>query len=410
MNIVSPRNGCFIALALAVAAPAHAHGGLGSLRGLLILLLLLIGVGGLVLVGLMIPAIRAGIRNDALSKWGTAGVVLGGFYAFCGLMFYSTVAEEEWAKFPGLVAAIALTLLLVYVLRDKNRLRTGALIAIGITTVALLVTPAKTWKGNVFDMIETVYVDNSADLLEPVWINKPNDKRHVLNFADGSSILQFERMGEAGEIGDLFSSVPGDRVLLEKLETTRKGDWFKVTHYEIDPRYERIQRYVWAQPRHSLIKRSANMYRPKKQSSIGVRMNIDADVDYRALLLHTLNWSDIRPLKNSLVLAGKIDVNEQSFVDQAFEKEYSETYRFLITQGIDVNAINSDGESMLHRAAEIADAGLMRLLISRGADITVRNKQGLDPLQYYIERHSDRAIAMRPFIREFPEAAPELSP
>lgn len=395
----------FIVGALAASASAHAHGGLSSLQGLLILMLLLVGVGGLVVVAFMIPAVRSGIRNGALSKWGIVGFTCGALYVVTGLYFYLLAQEEEWSKFPGLVTVSAIALLLLFFMRHRKRLRTGVLAAIGIMTVALLVTPAQFWKGNTFDLVRTTYVDNSAGMLAPSVVDRANRKRQILHFENGGNILQFERSSETDAIGGLFTSIPGDLVLLEKLETARSGEWFNVSHYEIDPNHVRNEKSPWSEPRYSLFQRSEDMYRLQGRSSIGVRMNKSAQIDYRALLLDVLAWSETRPLKNELVLVGEIDVNEQSFIDEAFEKKLPEAYRFLVTQGIDVDATNSDGESLLHRAADVADVSLMESLVGRGADTTAKNAQGLEPLEYFVARHGHRSIAMRPFRLAFPEAA-----
>lgn len=146
------------------------------------------------------------------------------------------------------------------------------------------------------------------------------------------------------------------------------------------------------------------MYTLNGNQSIGVVLDASAEVDFRAILLRVLGRSGTRSLKSELIKAGGIDVNEQIFIDEAFENKYVETYKFLLEQGIDVNATTSDGESMLHRVAETGNPALMKYMVRRGASLQVVNGQGLTPLQYFRERHGHRPIVMRPFESEFPDA------
>jgi ankyrin repeat protein len=149
------------------------------------------------------------------------------------------------------------------------------------------------------------------------------------------------------------------------------------------------------------------MYTPNRNRSIGVLLDADAEIDVRAILLRMLGRSDGRSLKGKLLIVGGIDVNEQTFIDEAFENQYVEAYKFLLTQGIDVNATNSDGESMLHRVAATGDAALMKFMASRGANLQAVNNQGLTPLLYFREKHGHRPAVMRQFRRQFVGQQPQ---
>ncbi|MDH3431850.1 MAG: hypothetical protein OEQ14_17765 [Gammaproteobacteria bacterium] len=385
---------------LAVATPACADGGISSLGGLLAGLMMLIGMGGLVLLAFMIPVVRTAIRTNRTNNWTVAALSLGTLYVLISFFFYFAAMHEEWAKFPGFVAAVALALLCIFFLRHHKRLRAALLGAIAITTVALLATPAQFWKGNAFDLVEMVYVDNSKGLEAMLG----DDNQILLHLADGRKILQFEHSADAGEIEEIFSAVPGNLVLLDELDAARAGQWFEVTHYEFDRRYLHARNNVRRPPRHSLFTHSVNMYIPNGDRSIGVLLDASAGIDFRAILLRLLGRSGTRSLKSELVNAGGIDVNEQTFIDEAFESQYAEAYRFLLVQGIDANATRSNGESMLHRVAEIGDAALMKFMVSRGASLQKVNGQGLTPLQYFRKRHGHRQIKMRRFEAEFPDA------
>jgi len=175
-----------------VAAPVYADGGISSLSAVLGPLLLGIGTGGLVVVALMVPAVQAGIRKNRADKWVVAALSLGVLYVLCSLFFYFGTMHEEWAKFPGFVAVVAFALLCIFFLRHQKRLRVAVLASIGIVTVAMLATPAQFWKGNAFDLVETIFFDNSQDL-EGMLLGKNRDnidsRKTLLQFADGRKIL-----------------------------------------------------------------------------------------------------------------------------------------------------------------------------------------------------------------------------
>ena len=102
---------------LAVATPAYADGGISSLGYLLGGLMMLIGTVGLVVVSFMIPAVWSAIKNNRTNKWTIAALSLGTLYVLFGLFFYHVAMHEEWAKFPGLIAVVALALLCIFFLR-----------------------------------------------------------------------------------------------------------------------------------------------------------------------------------------------------------------------------------------------------------------------------------------------------
>jgi hypothetical protein len=386
-----------------VATPAHADGGIASLGGLLAGLMMLIGIGGIALLSFMIPVVRAAIRHNCTNKWTIAALSLGVLYVLFSLSFYFTAMDEEWAKFPGLVAVVVFALLCIFFLRHHKRLRLAILATTTITTVAMLATPAQFWKGNAFDLLETIYVDNSRGLNALL-----EEKNHILlHLADGRNILQFDRSADVREIGEIYSTAPGELVRLDEFDAVRAGQWFEITHYVFDRRYLHARSNIWRQPRYSLFSHTVNMYTPNRNRSIGVLLDADAEIDVRAILLRMLGRSDGRSLKGKLLIVGGIDVNEQTFIDEAFENQYVEAYKFLLTQGIDVNATNSDGESMLHRVAATGDAALMKFMASRGANLQAVNNQGLTPLLYFREKHGHRPAVMRQFRRQFVGQQPQ---
>jgi ankyrin repeat protein len=65
------------------------------------------------------------------------------------------------------------------------------------------------------------------------------------------------------------------------------------------------------------------------------------------------------------------------------EDEAIETVRMLLDQGADVNAVDDNGETVMHGAAYQNRSRLAQLLVERGADLNIwnrRNKAGWTPL------------------------------
>lgn len=397
---------CLILAVCLLTAQAQADGGISSLGGLLVAFLIMIGMGGLVLLSFMIPSVWSATRSEDTSKWTITALVLGSVYVPVSLFFYFAAQHETLAKFPGFIAAVVLALLCSFFLRHHKWSRIIVLASVGIVTAVLLVVPAQFWKGNTFDLVGIIFVDNSEGLQTMDWSDDRDSKRQLLHMSDGRDILQFDHDTETNDIGEPFGELPGVLVGLQKVDAKRGGVWFEITHYVVDPRYKPERQYAWNQPRYTAFTQTIPMYRQRGKKSIGVLLEESAEIDFKAILLHILARSGTRSVKSGLINTGRIDVNEQSFIDQAFENIYGEAYRFLLAQGLDVNATSSNGESLLHRVAEVGDVRLMQKLKQNGASVTAENAQGLTPLQYFLEQHSHRPIMMRPFRAAFPEAAP----
>lgn len=64
----------------------------------------------------------------------------------------------------------------------------------------------------------------------------------------------------------------------------------------------------------------------------------------------------------------------------------SEVVTWLITQGANVNAANTSGETALHWASQIDAPWLVQSLVSNRANLNVANNNGTTPLHYAVER------------------------
>eukprot|EP01115_Flamella_aegyptia_P007250 TRINITY_DN30092_c0_g1_i1.p1 TRINITY_DN30092_c0_g1~~TRINITY_DN30092_c0_g1_i1.p1 ORF type:complete len:154 (+),score=61.61 TRINITY_DN30092_c0_g1_i1:26-463(+) len=66
---------------------------------------------------------------------------------------------------------------------------------------------------------------------------------------------------------------------------------------------------------------------------------------------------------------------------------------FLVSKGVDVNAVNHHGETPLHRAAWKGNVQVCTFLVSKGASQSVKNKEGKIPLDLARNFDVKRAVA-----------------
>ena len=395
----------FLAGLMLAGAQAEAHGGISALGGLQDGLLGLIGLIGIP-VALMMMVAAWFRKKGRRGGWKIAIlIVLSCLYALFTVPLYFGLQSNPWAKFPGAMAAIVIAQLCAYFLADRKRISIAALTFVGAITVVMLAIPAEFWKGNAFDLIETIYIDNSDELQAVTVLNEPEHSRQLLFLADGRKILQFEAV-DAESAEDPFTYAFGQLASLSRIATERAGQWFTVTHYVRRGDYVRARMRYGPPPRHSLFKRTVGMYVPRAQEAIGVLLDEDAGIDHEAMLLRILGWSGAYTLKKELVALGDIDINERSFVDKAFQSRYLAAYDFLADMDIDVHTVDSKGNTILHRVAETGSLPLMKRLVSRGASFDTANHQGVNPAEVFHTRYAKRPDRIRKFRRAFPQATP----
>lgn len=80
------------------------------------------------------------------------------------------------------------------------------------------------------------------------------------------------------------------------------------------------------------------------------------------------------------ILGNKSDSREA--LADAAEKEDIDTLKILVQSGIDVNGIDFDGRTVLHRVAAIGRINSVKFLVQNGAKVLVKDRWGLVPLQY----------------------------
>ena len=390
-------------LILVLSLPAYADGGLSALGGLLDMLLLFVGVIGLPVVALMISIVSSGRNNGHSNTKTTVILVISWLYVVCALLLYVVAQTREFAKFPALVAVSVVALHLIFSIRDRKWLLNAVLAPMGIATVAMLATPAEIWEDNVFDLVESIFVDNTDGLEIHAATRTPDSSCNLLILKDGREFLQFT-CSDSKPPQRVFPLDPDPWVTLREFDTEKAGQWFEVTHYEQSYAYRRARERFYSPPRYSLFQTEVDKYVTVGNQSIVVVLNEDAEIDHRAWILDALEQADDGLLEKALLRIGNLDVNEQSFIDAAFKTRTASAYRGLNNLGVDPHATDHGGSSILHRAAEAGDVQFMQFLVRRGASLTAVDGRGLTPLQLYREKYAERRAKMRELDRAFPQS------
>jgi len=79
------------------------------------------------------------------------------------------------------------------------------------------------------------------------------------------------------------------------------------------------------------------------------------------------------------IVAYLVEYSFQIFgaVDAAVSMRSPRIVRLLIDYGADINMIDSDGDTPLHRAASQGSLEIVKALLNAGADVDVKNDMGL---------------------------------
>ncbi|EAX89791.1 hypothetical protein TVAG_366950 [Trichomonas vaginalis G3] len=91
------------------------------------------------------------------------------------------------------------------------------------------------------------------------------------------------------------------------------------------------------------------------------------------------------------ILSSK-DNTKQTALHIAAQNNYKEMVEFLISQGIEINAIDNFGKTPLHQAAYFNFKEIVNILVLHGAEINRRNNEMKTPLQKAAENNSIGAL------------------
>lgn len=74
------------------------------------------------------------------------------------------------------------------------------------------------------------------------------------------------------------------------------------------------------------------------------------------------------------------------------EEDLAEIGEFILSDRVDINAQNTNGKTLLHRAIDKNAINIAELLISKGADISAKNNNGETPLDYTKKESKRRSV------------------
>ncbi|XP_053383686.1 uncharacterized protein LOC128549926 [Mercenaria mercenaria] len=134
---------------------------------------------------------------------------------------------------------------------------------------------------------------------------------------------------------------------------------------------------------------------------VKVLTEADADVNVQnndgCTALHLASRSDITALTEALtetLIKAGAEINIRALDGtKALHHASNETVRELITAGVDINRQNYIGDTSLHRSIRsFCNFEVLEILITNYACVNIRNKYGLDPLQY--AKHNDSLLGV----------------
>ena len=107
-----------------------------------------------------------------------------------------------------------------------------------------------------------------------------------------------------------------------------------------------------------------------------------------ALLLQKLNINLVKTFLTSISfdsLSRKIKnpclvINKNLFLTKAIEDGQLEIVKYLVENGVDINAKDKDGKTTLMKTVENRNLEIVKYLVDNGANVNAKNKNGNTPL------------------------------
>ena len=88
------------------------------------------------------------------------------------------------------------------------------------------------------------------------------------------------------------------------------------------------------------------------------------------------------------------DKNGWRAVHRASNKGHKDVVAFLGSRGADVNAVDDDQETPLHKAAYMGNASVCTTLLALGADPAAKNSDGMTALDWAREENETECVAV----------------
>ena len=124
-----------------------------------------------------------------------------------------------------------------------------------------------------------------------------------------------------------------------------------------------------------------------------------SDVALMKVLLDRGADPSIRTRNNTTALMAAAGLNWVDISSIGTEDASIEAMTMLIDRGLDVNAVNDEGETAAHGAAQRGANKVLQFLFDRGAKIDVKNKDGRTPLDEAIGQNDETEDTARRPVR-----------
>jgi hypothetical protein len=283
----------------------------------------------------------------------------------------------------------------------RSRLRRRLQVACGTAFASLLVIPTSFWERPLVGFRAVSFVDNLAGL--DAQGNHPTTymPEYWLALEDGRRLFL-----TAGLDRGPFVAPPvvpyGEVVVLSPAPSTDGQRRFVVTFYVTTERY-RLSLSDAPRLTIPLERTTADIF-ADEGTGYAVLLDRDTEVDYVAELLKAagiLSWDDrpkdaavARSWVQTFVDLGEIDIDSPEFLDRAFASEKPRLLLGLLRMGMDPDAVDSNGNTVLHAAA-LSDYGMFEELFEFDVDPDRANHQGRTPLDEARRRWAGSPMAWR---------------
>jgi hypothetical protein len=289
--------------------------------------------------------------------------------------------------------------ILSFAVTRRPRLRRSLHVTCGVLFVTLLAIPTSFWERPLVRFRAVSFHDNLAGLDAQGNYRVPYTPDYWLALDDGRRLFQ-----SASPRGGPFEpprSVPfGEVVVLEPVPSPDGQKRFELAFYDRTEPYRRT--LYTAEPRLTipLLRARTDMYVAKRGRSYAVLLDRDTEVDYVAALVTALErggdmssppedeaaavWQS---WVRTFVDLGRIDIETPEFLDRAFASEKLQLLLALLRMGMDPNAVDSNGNTVLHVAAR-NDSTVFAQLFEFDVDPDRANARGRTPLQEARRRYA----------------------
>lgn len=372
-------------------ANASAQGLTGGLDGLAEVMAILWGICGILAAVLVVVATRLRKEHPG-SLLAPTLVVVSVIYALIaiGLMFVEMHGSA--AKFAGTVGFVVLFAAVGYITGNHPRVRIVANTVLVLLLATLLVIPTEFWKVPLLSFDQIVYVDKLATENSAVVLRTHYGYRGRLALDDGRLLIQTAHIPErpvyAGKSGPTYSN--GVAVVLKPTTMDEPGQWFEIDHYRqayVSGARHNGQRARYVLP---LSTTTVDVYKLSMRT-LGYLVDDSGGVDYEDLLLELMtgtegSWDSSPDRSNPgnkyhwgprLIELGRIDIHSSTFLDEAYRRATAQALLALLDFGLDIDARNSRGNTLLHVSAARPDYRLLYGLLERNVDPTIENDEGL---------------------------------